>query len=149
MKIENGNDIENDSMETDDNDDNVGQTRGIGRARVRVGVRVRGGGVRVRGGGVRVRGGARVRGGRPPLVRRGWQGRGRARGVRGGRGRGVVNDNGEAPGGWTWKRKNVGEPVQMKNFPFNEVEGLNVRIKDNPKPVDFVDLYLTDELVCR
>ena len=36
--------------------------------------------------------------------------------------------------------------VNLQTFPFREVEGLQVRIKDNPTVIDFVELYLTGEL---
>ena len=48
---------------------------------------------------------------------------------------------------WTWEQVNVGEQAQMKDFQFNENEGLKVRIKDNPQQIDFVELYFTEILL--
>ena len=37
-----------------------------------------------------------------------------------------------------------GEQVDLRDFPFLEVEALKLRIKENPSPLDFEDLYLTE-----
>ena len=51
---------------------------------------------------------------------------------------------------WKWERVNydgsMNNVVNLQTFPFREVEGLQVRIKDNPTVIDFVELYLTAEL---
>ena len=61
-----------------------------------------------------------------------------------GRGKGGDVEGGDA---WTWEQVNVGEQVQMEDFQFNENEGLKVRIRDNPQPIDFVELYFTETLL--
>ena len=71
----------------------------------------------------------RVRGGR-----RGYTGQGNAR---------QRNGNGKADD-WKWESVDIGGHVDLENFVFVENEGLQVRIKDNPQPVDFVEHYLTD-----
>lgn len=34
----------------------------------------------------------------------------------------------------------------FEDFPFNETEGLRVRIRDNPSHIDFFELYLTNTI---
>lgn len=43
-----------------------------------------------------------------------------------------------------WKEVAEGEFVNLKDFPFSEAEGLNVRMNGN-EPLDFLNLYLTNE----
>ena len=110
------------------------------------GVRVRGGsvhgrGVRGRGGSVRGRGGG-VRG-RGDGVR----GRGVLRGV--GRGAladvdGVGPDNAQPAEEIQWHAITENDFVLFEDFPFNETEGLSVRIKVNLSPIDFFELYITN-----
>ena len=37
--------------------------------------------------------------------------------------------------------------MQLEDFAFQEVEGLNCRLPNNPNQLDFVELYLTDQLM--
>ena len=97
-----------------------------GRARNHGGARVNGFTRAHQGvGGNRVR----VRGGR-----QGHTGQGNAR---------QENGNGKADD-WKWESIDIGDHVDLENVVFAENEGLMMRLKDNPQPLDFVELYLTD-----
>ena len=46
-----------------------------------------------------------------------------------------------------WKWENVEDIDENDGFPFNEIEGRNVRMRDNATVLDYVELYLTDEIM--
>ena len=50
---------------------------------------------------------------------------------------------------WTWKKINQTQNNDdSKTIPiFSENEGLHVRIRDTPNVLDFVELYLTDQIL--
>ena len=50
---------------------------------------------------------------------------------------------------WTWKKiDQTQKNVDIETIPvFSENEGLGVRIRDTPIVLDFVELYLTDEIL--
>ena len=50
---------------------------------------------------------------------------------------------------WTWKKMNQTQNNDdIETIPiFSENEGLRVRIGDTPSVLDFVELYLTDEIL--
>ena len=121
---------------------------GSTRARSR-GVRVRGSHGYVHGHGLCTgcRGrGVRVHDGRHGVGTRGARGRPTSRGT--GRGRGNIqhqqNPVGGQPAPIIWNAANEDHFVNLRNFPFQETEGVNVRM-DGLTPKDFVNLYLTDE----
>ena len=113
--------------------------RALGHARP--GVRVRGGGGGGRGGkrrgrGVRVCGGAsREEGER--------RGRGRGRGTHAAQQDPPDPVAGQPPPAF-WKHAAGNHHVKLTNFDFHEIEGLSVRM-ESEIPLDFVNLYLTDE----
>ena len=46
-----------------------------------------------------------------------------------------------------WEWENVDEnQINVEEFPFSDLEGLKVRMKNNPS-LDFVDLYLNNEII--
>ena len=84
---------------------------------------------------------------------RGGQGRGRvirnvrvrARGNRGQRG--VANVN-HSNGQWQWEVVNENEAVELKDFPFIQTEGVNVKMQNNNRhAINYVYLYLTDQIL--
>ena len=98
----------------------------------------------------------------PPPAKRG-RGRARARGgegrgvrgrgvrVRGGRGR-AANPRGNGSDNWKWGKieevAQADDAIQEETEPlFVENEGLRVRIKDNASVLDYLELYLTDDIV--
>ena len=98
---------------------------------------------------VRTLGGARVRG-----FTRARQGVGSNRvRVRGGRrghtGQGnAIQGNGNVKADdWKWESVDIGDNVDLENFVFAKTEGLKVRIKDNPQPIGFAELYLIETIV--
>ena len=56
------------------------------------------------------------------------------------------NGNGEADD-WKWESIDIGDHVDLEKFVFVENKGLKVRTKDNPQPVEFFELYLTEAIV--
>ena len=118
--------------------------------------RARSRGVRVRGSHGYVHGhglctgchgrGVRVHDGRHGVGTRGARGRLTSRGT--GRGRGNIqhqqNPVRGQPAPIIWNAANEDHFVNLRNFPFQETEGVNVRM-DGLTPIDFVNLYLTDE----
>ena len=67
-------------------------------------------------------------------------------------GRGGVVNGGARQGdnlNWTWKKiDQTQKNVDIETIPvFSENEGLGVRIRDTPIVLDFVELYLTDEIL--
>ena len=89
-----------------------------------------------------------------PVVRRG-RGRGSGRGKRADRlgrdivqGRGVDTDQTPMAQDLEWSRCNLHfEKDDNISVPeFTEVEGVTVRVPDNPTALDFLNFYLTDEL---
>ena len=69
--------------------------------------------------------------------RRGHTGQGNAR---------QGNGNGKADD-WKWESIDIGDHIGLENFAFVENKGLKVRTKDNPQPVEFFELYLTEAIV--
>ena len=37
--------------------------------------------------------------------------------------------------------------INLEEFPFSDLEGLKVRMKNDPFPLDFVELYLNNEII--
>jgi len=71
----------------------------------------------------------------------------RAHGARGGaRARGVAHNR---DNDWTWSKIDEAHPNDVSEMLslFSEIEGLLVRIGDNPTVLHFVRLYLTDEIM--
>ena len=104
-------------------------------------VRTRGGQIqgRGRGAGIRRRGGERGRGGR-----------GQRRQGRGARGRRNIRVRGGRAAVETvlsWKNIPQDNIEQLEDFPFAETEGLKLRLPEKPNCLDFVELYLTDEIM--
>ena len=106
------------------------------------------------GRGIRTRGGVRGRGVRG----RGVRGRGvRGRGVRGqqpnnqqvgggGQNRGRGNARQPRPPLSNWKIADDND-TPLEEFDFNEIEGLNVRLPNNATCLDYLELYLTEEIL--
>ena len=105
-------------------------------------VRTRGGQIqgRGRGAGIRRRGGERGRGGRGQR-RQGRGARGRCRNIRVRGGRAAVETV------LSWKNIPQDNIEQLEDFPFAETEGLKLRLPEKPNCLDFVELYLTDEIM--
>ena len=101
-------------------------------------------------------GAGRPRGGRG--VRRQQAGRG-VRRQRGGRGAQAnplvdqdqnqqdqpVNQN-QPPPELTWEKIENNAEQALEDFPFNEIEGLRVRVPSSPTRMDFANLYLTEKI---
>ena len=47
----------------------------------------------------------------------------------------------------SWEKIAKDEPQLLENFPFNEVEGLMCRIPENPTCLDFLELYLNNQVI--
>ena len=49
---------------------------------------------------------------------------------------------------WNWtKLENNDELIDLKHFPFTRGYGLQMRICENATPVEYLDLYMTDEII--
>ena len=46
-----------------------------------------------------------------------------------------------------WEKRERGDTINLQEFPFNETEGCNCQMNNNSTCLDFLELYLTDEMI--
>ena len=46
-----------------------------------------------------------------------------------------------------WEKIEKGDTINLQEFPFNEIEGCNRRMSNNSTCLDFLELYLTNEVI--